>query len=201
MPRGLCQGPVVFEVKLDRKCPFKGRILPDTVWEHHGGGPGNTALGLSLEDLGVTWNMAGSHQDHGLVQPPARVESLAQSRQRGGWTSCLLQGQRRGPAHSVSTPGGLHPSACPQPQDPGEGLLGAGVDEVGAGRSVKGLPVPAAEGREAMHCHEALIALPPVREKSQLLVALGQRLIPARASPGLPTSLGTGRGATQPRAF
>lgn len=54
-----------------------------------------------------------------------------------------------------------------QLQDPGEGLFGTGVDEVRTGSGVKGLPVAAAEGGEFVHCHEALIALPPERERER----------------------------------
>lgn len=54
-----------------------------------------------------------------------------------------------------------------QLQDPGEGLFGTGVDEVRTSRGVKGLPVATAEGGEFVHCHEALIALPPEREREE----------------------------------
>lgn len=56
------------------------------------------------------------------------------------------------------------PSPRPELQHPGQGLLGAGVDEVGAGCGAEGLPVPAAEGREAVHGHEAFVPLPPAGE-------------------------------------
>lgn len=58
-------------------------------------------------------------------------------------------------------------SACPEPQHPGEGFLGAGVDEVGAGCSAEGFPVPAAKGWEAVHSHEAFVPLPPAGETCQ----------------------------------
>lgn len=58
-------------------------------------------------------------------------------------------------------------SAGPEPQHPGQRLLGAGVDEVGAGRRAEGLPVPAAEGGEAVHRHEAFVALPPAGETGE----------------------------------
>lgn len=52
-------------------------------------------------------------------------------------------------------------SACPEPQHPGQGLLGAGVDEVRAGSRAEGLPVSAAERGQAVHRHETLVPLPP----------------------------------------
>lgn len=53
-------------------------------------------------------------------------------------------------------------SASLQLQHPGEGLFGAGVDEVRARSGVEGFPVPAAKGGELVYRHEALISLPPV---------------------------------------
>lgn len=78
-------------------------------------------------------------------------------------------------------PGSLGPSPCPQLQHPGQRLLGAGVDQVGAGSSAEGLPVPAAEGREAVHSHEAFIPLPPVGRDCQPRDRdAGARLLSAR---------------------
>lgn len=67
-----------------------------------------------------------------------------------------------GCGHAGLAPGVLSPSPRPQLQHPGQRFLGAGVDQVGAGRRAEGLPVPAAEGWEAVHGHEAFIPLPPV---------------------------------------
>lgn len=55
----------------------------------------------------------------------------------------------------------------PQLQDTGEGLLGTGVHEVGAGGGAEGLPVSAAKSREAVHSHEALVTLPPAKKCCQ----------------------------------
>lgn len=47
----------------------------------------------------------------------------------------------------------------------GKGLLGTGVEQVGALCGVKCLPVSAANGGEVVSCHEAFIALPPAWER------------------------------------
>ena len=73
-----------------------------------------------------------------------------------------VPGRVLGCGHAGLAPGALSPSPCPQLQHPGQRFLGAGVDQVGAGCRAEGLPVPAAEGWEAMHGHEAFIPLPPV---------------------------------------
>lgn len=46
----------------------------------------------------------------------------------------------------------------------GKGLLGTGVEEVGALCGVKCLPVSAANSGKVVSCHEAFVALPPVWE-------------------------------------
>lgn len=72
-----------------------------------------------------------------------------------------VPGEVLGCGHVGLAPGALSPSPRPQLQHPGQRFLGAGVDQEGAGRCAEGLPVPAAEGWEAVHGHEAFIPLPP----------------------------------------
>lgn len=99
-----------------------------------------------------------------------------------------------GAARQVLFLGAPGPSPRPQPQDPGEGLLGAGVDEVGAGCGAEGFPVPAAEGWEAVHGHEAFVSLPPAGRDTSAggqgwPSALGRRGCPRPVTPTRPGSV------------
>lgn len=87
-----------------------------------------------------------------------------------------------GTARQVVSLGSPGPSPRPEPQHPGEGLLGAGVDEVGAGRGAEGLPVPAAKGWKAVHRHEAFVPLPPVERYISLGMGYAHAGWPAPAA-------------------
>lgn len=117
--------------------------------------------------LGQGWGWRG-----GGHPTPAEFQGFS-----GGLLGC-------GPAGLLP---GSRPSHSPQLQHPGQRLLGAGIDQVGTGRRAEGLPVPAAEGREAVHRHETFVPLPPAGETlSARGQGSGRQTVPLLALPPHP---------------
>lgn len=123
---------------------------------------------------------------HPLPARPRSPQARRDAHRAEGWTPPPGPGGgRRLPR--ASRAGRRAPSPRPQLQHPGAGLLGAGVDEVGAGRRAERLPVSAAEGREAVHGHEAFRALPPAGDAAS--AGTLSRPAPAPALPQAPQRL------------
>lgn len=122
--------------------------------------------------LGQGWGWRG-----GGHPTPAEFQGFS-----GGLLGC-------GPAGLLP---GSRPSHGPQLQHPGQRLLGAGIDQVGTGRRAEGLPVPAAEGREAVHRHETFVPLPPAGETlSARGQGSGRQTVPLLALPPHPFPIPT----------